>query len=168
MVGGTRASRAGRWVRPTSQVLKGRADRWDRWTEIRRVNPLVEIAPEFREAAAGRAGCGQGKTRRLKARFQSYRPQPADGGRGIPSLVTAEDWGACEVDALPERIRARWFSGLTFLVGGPCLRRLRTGQRRGGLQGICAFPASDPDLKTRGRKGQQWGIFMYGWLSGGS
>ena len=42
------------------QVLQGRTEKWDRWAEIRRVNPLVEIAPEFRQAAARGAGRGQG------------------------------------------------------------------------------------------------------------
>ena len=39
------------------QVLKGRPERWDRWAEIRRVNPLVEIARSFA------SGCWKSGTR---------------------------------------------------------------------------------------------------------
>ena len=82
------------------QVLKGRPERWDRWAEIRRVNPLVEIAPEFRKRLLEERDAAKADSR-LKARFLSYRLNVPTADENT-LLVSAEDWSACEVDELPE------------------------------------------------------------------
>ena len=52
--------------------LQGRPDRWDQWSEIKRVNPLTRVSPEFRKQLRGELAAAQADSR-LKARFLSYR-----------------------------------------------------------------------------------------------
>ena len=54
------------------QRLQGKLDKWESWTEIKRVNPLTAVAPEFvRRLKIERAEAQQDS--RLKSRFLSYR-----------------------------------------------------------------------------------------------
>ena len=54
------------------QSLRGDPSKWDSWPEIRRVNPLTSISPEFRKKLLEERDAARGDTR-LRARFQSYR-----------------------------------------------------------------------------------------------
>ena len=71
-------------------ALRGRADRWDDWNEIRRCNPLTQIDAGFRAKLLSERDAARVDTR-LKARFLSYR-------LNIPSadettvLLTVDDW----------------------------------------------------------------------------
>ena len=54
------------------QSLQGDPEKWDRWSEIRRCNPLTAISPEFRKTLIAERDAARRDTR-LKGRFLSYR-----------------------------------------------------------------------------------------------
>ena len=54
------------------QALRGDPEKWDRWSEIRRCNPLTSISPAFREKLLQERDKAR-RDERLKARFMSYR-----------------------------------------------------------------------------------------------
>ena len=54
------------------QALQGDPEKWDQWSEIRRVNPLTAISSSFRKRLLQERDDARGDTR-LKARFLSYR-----------------------------------------------------------------------------------------------
>ena len=72
------------------QALRGDAERWDSWQEIRRCNPLTAVSAEFRKKLLQERDAAR-RDSRLKARFLSYR-------LNIPSadeatmLLTVDDW----------------------------------------------------------------------------
>ena len=71
-------------------LLQGRAERWNDFREVLRVNPLARVSPEFRhqlklELAEAR------RDSRLKSRFFSYRLNlPTRDAAEV--LLTVEDW----------------------------------------------------------------------------
>ena len=54
------------------QRLQGDLEKWDQWSEIKRVNPLTAISPSFRRRLLQERDDARGDTR-LRARFMSYR-----------------------------------------------------------------------------------------------
>ena len=54
------------------QSLKGDPKKWDKWSEIRRCNPLTAISPQFRAKLISERDAAR-RDSRLAARFQSYR-----------------------------------------------------------------------------------------------
>ena len=54
------------------KCLQGDRTKWDSWAEVRRVNPLTKIAPEFRKQLRAELKAAIADSR-LKARFLSYR-----------------------------------------------------------------------------------------------
>ena len=62
------------------QALQGRRDRWSHWREILRCNPLAKVSADFRSRLREELDEAK-RDSRLKARFLSYRPERADGGR---------------------------------------------------------------------------------------
>ena len=54
------------------QSLRGSLEKWERWPEIRRCNPLTAISPEFRHKLLEERNEARHDSR-LKARFLSYR-----------------------------------------------------------------------------------------------
>ena len=54
------------------QSLQGEPSKWDRWAEIRRVNPLTAISVDFRRKLLEERDEGR-RDSRLKARFLSFR-----------------------------------------------------------------------------------------------
>ena len=72
------------------QVLKGDPDRWDKWGEIRRCNPLTAISPTFRAKLIEERNAARRDTR-LKARFQSYRLNVPTGDEST-MLLTLDDY----------------------------------------------------------------------------
>ena len=54
------------------KCLQGDREKWDSWAEVRRVNPLTRIAPEFRKQLRAELKAAVADSR-LKARFLSYR-----------------------------------------------------------------------------------------------
>ena len=53
-------------------TLQGDREKWDSWAEVRRVNPLTRISPEFRKQLRSELKAAIADSR-LKARFLSYR-----------------------------------------------------------------------------------------------
>ena len=83
------------------QTLRGDPEKWDTWPEIRRCNPLVNIAPEFRKKLLEERDKARSDSR-LKARFLSYR-------LNIPSsdestmLLSTDDWQRVIAREVPPR-----------------------------------------------------------------
>ena len=70
--------------------LQADPEKWDQWSEIRRVNPLTAISPEFRAKLLEERAEARRDTR-LKARFLSYRlNRPSADESAV--LLTVDDW----------------------------------------------------------------------------
>ena len=86
------------------QALQGDPDKWDRWPEVRRVNPLTAVDPKFRRKLLEERDAALGDSR-LKARFLSYR-------MNVPTvdeaevLLTADDWSRVRARPVPPREHA--------------------------------------------------------------
>ena len=72
------------------QALQGDPDRWDKWPEIRRCNPLSNVSAEFRRKLLEERDAARRDTR-LKARFMSYRLNVPSGDEST-MLLTVDDW----------------------------------------------------------------------------
>ena len=71
-------------------ALRGDPEKWDRWPEIRRCNPLALMDATFRAKLLEERGKAR-RDDRLRARFLSYRLNcPASDPATV--LLTAEDW----------------------------------------------------------------------------
>ena len=71
-------------------ALQGDPAKWDRWPEIRRVNPLTAISPEFRRKLLDERDAAR-RDERLKARFLSYRlNRPTRDASDV--LLTVAEW----------------------------------------------------------------------------
>ena len=82
------------------QALQGDAEKWDRWPEIRRVNPLVALSADFRRKLIEERDAAR-RDSRLKARFLSCRLNVPTGDEST-MLLTVDDW---------ERVTARPVAG---------------------------------------------------------
>ena len=80
------------------QRLLGDVKRWDKWSEIRRCNPLTAISSEFRAKLLDERDQAKRDTR-LKARFMSYRLNVPTGDESTMLLTVSdfEDMAAREV-----------------------------------------------------------------------
>ena len=83
------------------QALRGDPERWDSWHEIRRVNPLTAISPEFRKKLLQERDAARADTR-LKARFLSYRLNVPSGDEST-MLLTVDDRERVTARDVPER-----------------------------------------------------------------
>ena len=72
------------------QALRGNPDKWAEWREIKRVNPLTAISPEFRKRLKLEREEARGDSR-LKARFSSYRLNVPSGDEST-LLLNMDDW----------------------------------------------------------------------------
>ena len=72
------------------QALQGDPDKWETWSEIKRVNPLTAISPEFRKRLKLEREEARGDSR-LRARFWSFRLNRPTGDEST-MLLTVEDW----------------------------------------------------------------------------
>ena len=81
--------------------LTGDVKRWSEWSEIRRVNPLVEISGEFRKALLEERDKAR-RDSRLKARFCSYRLNSPMGDASTV-LLTVGDFAMMTQRATPPR-----------------------------------------------------------------
>ena len=81
------------------QALQGDPEKWDRWPEIRRCNPLTAVSPAFRAKLLEERDAARGDSR-LKARFLSFRLNcpTADESR---VLLTVDDWKEVTARAAP-------------------------------------------------------------------
>ena len=72
------------------QVLQGNVEKWDRWPEIRRCNPLTAVSPEFRAKLREERDKARADSR-LRARFLSYRLNVPTADEATV-LLTVADW----------------------------------------------------------------------------
>ena len=72
------------------QALQGNPEKWDQWSEIRRVNPLVAVSADFRRKLLEERDAAR-RDSRLKARFLSYRLNLPTGDEST-MLLTVDDW----------------------------------------------------------------------------
>ena len=84
------------------QALQGDKNKWERWSEIRRCNPLTAISPEFRARLRVERDAARLDSR-LLARFKSYRLNLPSGDES-EVLLTVEDWTTVESRPVPERV----------------------------------------------------------------
>ena len=83
------------------QSLKGDPKKWDKWSEIRRCNPLVAISAPFRAKLIEERDAAR-RDSRLKARFLSYRLNVPTGDEST-MLLTVEDFEGMAKRAVPPR-----------------------------------------------------------------
>ena len=83
------------------QALQGSADKWDRWSEIRRCNPLTAVSADFRKRLRTERDEARVDSR-LKARFQSFRLNLPSGDESTV-LLTTVDFDKVTAREVPER-----------------------------------------------------------------
>ena len=83
------------------QTLQGNPEKWDQWHEIRRVNPLTAISPQFRAKLIEERDEAR-KDSRLKARFLSYRMNVPTKDEA-DMLLTVEDFKLALARPVPDR-----------------------------------------------------------------
>ena len=111
------------------QALRGDPDKWDRWPEIRRCNPLMAAFTESRATLLEERDAAR-KDSRLKARFLSYRMNCPTADE-VSVLLTVDEWRRVLARAVPER-RGRpvvgvdcgagraWSAGTALWSNGRC------------------------------------------------
>ena len=72
------------------QALQADVEKWETWSEIRRVNPLTAISEDFRKRLRSERDGALADTR-LKARFLSYRLNVPSGDEST-MLLDVADW----------------------------------------------------------------------------
>ena len=72
------------------QALQGDPEKWDRWPEIRRCNPLTAVSASFRAKLLDERDKARADTR-LKARFMSFRLNVPTADEA-EMLLTVDDW----------------------------------------------------------------------------
>ena len=83
------------------QALQGDAETWDRWSTIRRANPLTAISADFRARLLEERDTARTDTRN-KAAFLSYRLNRPSADES-ETLLTVDDWKIVEARDVPER-----------------------------------------------------------------
>ena len=84
------------------QSLRGDPERWDRWSEIRRCNPLTAISAPFRKKLLEERDAAR-KDSRLKGRYLSYRLNCPSGDEST-MLLTLDDYKQLAARPVPPRI----------------------------------------------------------------
>ena len=109
-IGTLAPSRSGWWVDLVDdgshgstyvQALRGDREKWDKWPEIRRCNPLTAISPEFRKKLLEERDAAR-RDPRLKARFLSYRLNVPTADES-EMLLTVDDWQRLQGRTVPDR-----------------------------------------------------------------
>ena len=129
------------------QALTADPDKWSEWREIKRVNPLTAISPEFRKRLKLEREEAKGDSR-LKARFLSYRLNCPSGDEST-MLLTVSDWKlVCEREAPPRDGRPivavdLGAGGRSWSGGGGCLSK---------MGGLSAWPCALGYLRLKNRR----------------
>ena len=84
------------------QSLQADRSKWDRWSEIRRCNPLTAISPKFRSKLLEERDKARADSR-LKGRFLSYRLNVPTGDESTV-LLTVDDWERVTARPVPEPV----------------------------------------------------------------
>ena len=72
------------------QLFQGDAETWDKWSTIRKANPLIGLDAHTRKVILEERDAARGDSR-LKARFLSYRLNRPSGDEAT-MLLTVDDW----------------------------------------------------------------------------
>ena len=137
------------------QALRGIPERWDKWPEIRRVNPLTAISPPFRKKLLEERDAARADSR-LKARFLSYRLNVPSGDEST-MLLTVDDWERVTARPVPER-EGRPIVGID-LGGGRAWSAAVGVWRSGRVEAIAVAPGV-PDLEAQERRDRvPWGTY---------
>ena len=129
------------------QALRGNAERWDQWPEIRRCNPLTAISGDFRRKLLQERDAARADTR-LKARFLSYRLNIPSGDESA-MLLTVDDWERVTARPVPER-EGRPIVGVD--LGGGRAWSAAVGVWRSGRTEALAVAPGLPDLDAQEKR----------------
>lgn len=108
-------------------LLQGDADKWDRWPEIRRCNPLMATFAESRATLLEERDKARSDTR-LAAAFKSYRLNLPAADEAV-TLLTVADWKAVCGRQVPEA------------NGDPPVVGIDMGQSRAWSSAVAVWPS---------------------------
>ena len=129
------------------QELRGDLSKWDKWGEIRRCNPLVDISPAFRAKLLEERDSAVGDSR-LKARFLSFRMnRPSQDESSV--LLTVDDWAAVCARPVPEA-EGRPIVGVD-LGGGRSFSAAVAVYRSGRIDAVACAPGV-PAIEAQERR----------------
>ena len=83
------------------QHFKGELETWDKWSTIRKANPLIGLDAHTRKVILEERDAARGDSR-LKARFCTYRLNQPSGDES-QVLLTVADWERVQAREVPER-----------------------------------------------------------------
>ena len=132
---------------PYIMALRGNPDRWDRWPEIRRCNPLANVDAGFRRKLLEERDAARRDTR-LKARFLSYRLNVPTGDEST-MLLTVDDWQRVCARPVPPR-QGQPIVGVD-LGGGRAWSAAVAVWRTGRIEALAVAPGI-PDLAEQERR----------------
>ena len=129
------------------QSLRGDPEKWNRWPEIRRVNPLTAVSPDFRQKLLEERDEAR-RDSRLKARFLSYRLNVPSGDESV-MLLTVDDWERVCGRPVPAR-DGRPIVGID-LGGGRAWSAAVAIWRNGQIEALAVAPGI-PDLAEQEKR----------------
>ena len=129
------------------QALRGDAERWDSWPEIRRVNPLTAISADFRKKLLEERDAARSDSR-LKARFLSYRLNVPSGDEST-LLLTTDDWERLAGRSVPAR-SGRPIVGVD-LGGGRAWSAAVAVWKSGRIEALAVAPGI-PDIEAQEKR----------------
>ena len=136
-------------------ALRGNVERWDQWSEIRRVNPLVAVSADFRRKLLEERDAARADPR-LKARFLSYRLNVPTGDESTMLLMT-DDWERVCARPVPERI-GRPIVAIDLGAGRAWSAAVAVW-RLGRIEAIACAPGI-PDLEAQEKRDRvPWGTY---------
>ena len=129
------------------QALQGETEKWDKWSEIRRCNPLTAISGDFRKRLKVERDAARVDST-LKARFLSYRLNRPSGDES-EVLLTVTDWERVTAREVPER-EGRPIVGVD-LGGGRAWSAAVAVWGNGRVEALAVAPGI-PDLDEQERR----------------
>lgn len=128
-------------------ALRGDAERWDQWPEIRRCNPLTAVSADFRRKLLQERDAAR-RDSRLKARFLSYRLNcPSSDEAKV--LLTVDDWKRTCAREVPDR-DGRPIVGVD-LGAGRAWSAAVAAWRSGRIEAVAVAPGI-PDLEAQEKR----------------
>ena len=144
------------------QALQGDPEKWDRWPEIRRCNPLTAISPEFRKKLLQERDEAR-RDSRLRARFLSYRLNVPSGDEST-MLLTVEDWERVVARPVPPRQGRPLVS---YDLGGGRAWSAAVGVWRSGRVEALAVAPGIPSLEEQEKRDRVGGALYRKLAQGG-
>ena len=136
-------------------ALRGNVERWDKYPEIRRCNPLTAVSADFRRKLLQERDAARADSR-LKARFLSFRLNVPSGDAST-MLVTTDDWQRVCARPVPER-EARPIVGIDLGAGRAWSAAVAVW-RSGRCEAIAVVPGI-PSLEAQEQRDRvAWGTY---------